>query len=71
MAPIQEAAKDMGIVHTRLPIADFNSDDLFEQLPGVITRMYTAVKETPGLTYVHCNGGEFSPSQVPSGHVAY
>ncbi|EOY18911.1 Dual specificity protein phosphatase family protein isoform 5 [Theobroma cacao] len=55
---IQDYAKKCSdIEHIRAQIRDFDSFDLRMRLPAVVSKLYKAINQNGGVTYVHCTAG--------------
>uniref|UniRef100_A0A2P2KIP6 Uncharacterized protein MANES_10G053500 n=1 Tax=Rhizophora mucronata TaxID=61149 RepID=A0A2P2KIP6_RHIMU len=55
---IREYAKTCGDVqHLRAEIRDFDAFDLRIRLPAVVSKLYKAINQNGGVTYVHCTAG--------------
>ncbi|EEF29461.1 phosphoprotein phosphatase, putative [Ricinus communis] len=55
---IREYAKKCGdIQHLRAEIRDFDAFDLRIRLPAVVSKLYRAINQNGGVTYIHCTAG--------------
>ncbi|KAB1218985.1 Phosphoglucan phosphatase DSP4, amyloplastic [Morella rubra] len=55
---IQEYAKTYDdIQHLRAEIRDFDAFDLRKRLPAVLSKLFKAINQNGGVTYVHCTAG--------------
>ncbi|CAH1438086.1 unnamed protein product [Lactuca virosa] len=45
------------IQHLRAEIRDFDATDLRLRLPAVVSKLYKAVSQNGGVTYIHCTAG--------------
>lgn len=53
----QYAEKYDDINHLRAEIRDFDAFDLRLRLPAVLSKLYKAVNQNGGVTYIHCTAG--------------
>ncbi|KAB2597524.1 phosphoglucan phosphatase DSP4 [Pyrus ussuriensis x Pyrus communis] len=66
---IQEYVKTFDdIEHLRAEIRDFDSYDLRLRLPVVLSKLYNAINQNGGVTYVHCTAGL---GRAPAAVLAY
>ncbi|GLT70196.1 hypothetical protein SLA2020_422920 [Shorea laevis] len=69
ISAIRDYVKTCGdIEHLRAEIRDFDSFDLRMRLPAVVSKLYKAINQNGGVTYVHCTAGL---GRAPTVAVAY
>ncbi|KAL0401675.1 UNVERIFIED_CONTAM: Phosphoglucan phosphatase DSP4, amyloplastic [Sesamum latifolium] len=58
IAAIREYANNCDdIQHLRAEIRDFDAFDLRMRLPAVVSKLYKAINQNGGVTYIHCTAG--------------